>query len=112
MFRCERQKQRCRVYLDGEITIYQASALKDKLVEVLDDRRELVVDVDKVCEIDTAGVQLLLMVKRQRERLGLGLTLVPHSDAVLEVFDLLGLAGYFDSPAHSLAAEQGDSHES
>jgi anti-anti-sigma factor len=111
MFRCEKQKSRCRVHIDGEMTIYNAGALKDKLAGVLNDRRPIEIDLANVTEIDSAGIQLLILAKRERARAERDLTLVSHSDAVLDAFELMGLVGYFKDPV-VLGREQGVVHGS
>lgn len=109
MFRTEKLKRKCRAHLDGELTIYTAAALKEKLQEVLDEPRELEIDLASVTEIDTAGAQLLMFVKRERARHGRAVTLSNHSGCVLDAFDLLGLVGYFNDPV-VLTREQGEKH--
>ena len=49
-------------------------------------------------EIDTAGVQLLMLAKQEALRQQRELRLVGHSPAVLEVFELLNVAAYFSDP--------------
>ena len=49
-------------------------------------------------ELDTAGVQLLAWIKQEAKRRGKPLTLSAHSPAVVEVFDLLQVAGLFGDP--------------
>jgi anti-anti-sigma regulatory factor len=51
-----------------------------------------------VQELDSAGVQLLMLLKKEAESHGKALHLVNHSPAVIEVFQLLDLAGHFGDP--------------
>ncbi len=81
--------------LEGELTIFRAAELKSQLLSEPLPRE---IDLSGVTEIDSAGVQLLMLVKKfalaqQRE-----LALVRHSPAVLEVFELLNLAAFFNDP--------------
>lgn len=88
--------------LDGELTIYRAAELKAQLLEALEGAGALEVDLSGVTEIDSAGVQLLLLARRHAQSLGRELTLRAPSAAVLEVFELLDLAAYFGvAPAHA-----------
>lgn len=84
--------------IEGELTIYRAAELKDVLLEALKARRALEVDLSEVSEIDTAGVQLLMMAKQAAREQGAELHLVRHSPAVLDVFELLDLAAHFGDP--------------
>lgn len=96
MFEYCEKKRKCRAHVRGEMTIYNASALKDKLVGILDDRRSLEIDLSEVTEIDSAGIQLLMLARKECERRGRVLSLRARSDAVTETFRLLGLAACFD----------------
>ena len=84
--------------IDGELSIFRAAELKPLFMT---DPLPLEIDLSGVTELDTAGVQLLMLAKniataQQRE-----LRLVGHSQSVLEVLTLLNLSTYLGS---SLAA--------
>lgn len=70
------------VRVDGEMTIFCAEALKPL---VLADPAPAALDLSEVTEIDTAGVQLLLVAQRR------GTQVLQASDAVREVLALLHL---------------------
>jgi len=84
--------------IDGEISIYRAAELKQVLLTSLEQTQELELDLAAVTELDTAGVQILMLVKRQALATQRKLHLVAHSPAVLEVFELLNLAAHFGDP--------------
>jgi anti-sigma B factor antagonist len=50
----------------GEMTVYTAAAVKSALLEALQAHQEVAFELDlsEVAEFDTAGLQLLLMLKR------------------------------------------------
>jgi len=98
MFKYDEQESRCRVDIDGEMCIYNASELKQKLLAVLDDPRELVINLSNVTEIDSAGIQLLMMAKKERAKRGMALKLMNHNGSVLDIFELMDLVGYFNEP--------------
>ena len=81
--------------LQGELTIYRAAELKQAL---LAEPAPIEIDLSGVTDIDTAGVQLLMLAKRVAQTEKRELRLVAHSQAVSEVFELLNLAAYFDDP--------------
>ena len=56
------------------------------------------IDLSGVTEFDTAGVQLLMLAKQDALAKKSELRLVGHSPAVLEVFELLNVAAYFNDP--------------
>ncbi len=81
--------------IEGEMNIYRAHELKDALIALLQSGVELEVDLSAITEIDTVGLQLLMLAKRTaKEKQGV-LRLVGHSTAVLDAFDILNLAAYF-----------------
>jgi len=94
----ERHENRLRVHAAGEMTIYSAAELKPALLEALGQSDEIEIDLSNVSEMDTSGVQLLMLVKREAVAAGKALALSGHSPAVLEVFELLGLGGWFGDP--------------
>lgn len=81
--------------VEGEMTIYRAAELKPELLAALDASVTLRLDLSGVTELDTAGVQILMMLKAHARANERTLELVAHSPAVLEVFELLNLAAYF-----------------
>ena len=76
----------------GELTIFRAMELKPAL---LSSPPVTEIDLSGVTEIDTAGVQLLMLAKQTALAQGRDLKLRAHSPAVIEVFDLLNVAAYF-----------------
>ncbi|UXY16328.1 STAS domain-containing protein [Chitiniphilus purpureus] len=85
--------------LTGELTIFYAAMLKDELVALLGTAKApLSLDLSGVEDIDTSGVQLLLMFKREAARRGASVSYSGHSPAVLAVLELLDLAGTLGDP--------------
>lgn len=90
--------------LDGELSIFQAAERKPELLHVLSlVQQTLSLDLSAVDEIDTAGVQLLLLLQREIQRSGREIEVVAYSPAVLAVFDLLQLHELFGAGRASLA---------
>ncbi len=84
-----------KVAISGAMTIYAAAAAKDALLDALNDAVDLEVDLSGVDEMDTAGAQLLVLLKREATSAGKRVALSGHGPAVLEVFDCYRLAAYF-----------------
>ncbi len=91
-------KGRCKVAARGGMTIYEAVAQKAVLLKALDGHEEVEIDLSGVTELDTAGLQLLVLAKRVALKADKTLRLVAHSPACLEVLDCYGLGGYFGDP--------------
>jgi anti-sigma B factor antagonist len=77
--------------VDGEMTIYRAAELHPALLDAVRTHAAPAIDLSAVTEFDSAGLQLLLAVRREAARLGKPLALVDASPAVRDVFALLGL---------------------
>lgn len=91
-------QQRCILRIDGPLTIYEAVESKRRLLDELNLAPELEVDLAGVVELDTAGMQLLLMLKREAAKQNKQLMFHGHSRAVLQVVDLYNMAGVFGDP--------------
>jgi anti-anti-sigma factor len=92
------QDQEPCLRLKGEFTIYSVAEAKGRLSEALDQHPALQLNLAEVEELDSAGLQLLVWLKQESERRGKSLVLSAHSPAVMDVFDLLKVAGLFGDP--------------
>lgn len=92
------QRRHGMTVIDGTLTIYDAAAGKQSLLTALGEVHELEIDLSAVTEIDTAGLQLLIMLKRAAILAAKDVRLVAHSPATLDVIDRYDLAGYFGDP--------------
>lgn len=81
--------------IEGEFTIFRAAELMPVL---LSDPPPTEIDLSKVTEFDTAGLQLLMQAKKNAVAAKRELRLVSHSPAVIEVFELLNVSPYFGDP--------------
>jgi len=84
-----------RLALSGELTIFSVQDIRQRLLEVLANREELTVDLGEVTEIDTAGLQLMLLAKR---KVGKTVRFSHHSDVVLRLIDLANLGQTLGDP--------------
>lgn len=89
----------------NEMTIYCAEKMKPLLMDGLSRCSELEIDLSLVEEFDSAGFQLLVLVKRESIRLGKTVRLVNHSPAVREMFDFFNMAAHFGDPMVITARE-------
>ncbi len=87
-----------RLALERDLTIYHAETLKPELLSALDGAERLELDLSGVGDIDSAGVQLLILAKRESLARGKTLHIVAHSPAVRDVIDFLNMAAYFGDP--------------
>lgn len=88
----------CKVCIDGEMTIYTVTELKNRLIRSLSHGEATEIDLGGVTEMDTAGLQLLLLARRESEKLGKSLRLTQQSPAVLDIFEGYRMEAYFGAP--------------
>ena len=84
--------------LEEPLTIYHAFEHKRRLLDALSACEELELDLAQVGEIDSAGLQLMVMTKRKAQARGKNVRFVRHSDPVLDLVDLFDLSGFFGDP--------------
>ena len=81
--------------IEDELTIFTATRQKAALLSFLHSGDPLEINLSKIEEMDTAGLQLLILIKREAARLGKSLSFVMHSQVVLEILELANLTGAF-----------------
>ena len=82
--------------LDGDVTVQFAAEHKAVLLSALEAAEALELDLSGVIEMDAAGLQLLLLLKREAQSLGKTLRLEAPSGAVLEILALARLDAQLD----------------
>lgn len=81
--------------IEGDLTIYRAAEIKDLVFPKIDSASAIEIDLSKVAEIDSAGLQLLIAAKLEAMIRDKQLHFVGHSKPVQEVLDLCDLGGFF-----------------
>ena len=94
-----------RLSLLEDLTIYHAIDQKQRMLDALDATAELEVDLSQVGEIDTTGLQLLILLKKEAQRQDKRIVFVAHSQAVRAVIDFCNLAADLGDPLVIPAAE-------
>lgn len=89
------------VLVEDNMTIYEAAEQKEKLLKALiklKKNEQMEIDLSNVGEMDTAGLQVLLLIKQTAENQKKVVLLVAHSPASLDVIDRYNLAAHFGDP--------------
>jgi anti-sigma B factor antagonist len=81
--------------IDGELTIFTAAEMKSTLLAFLNTNDDIEINLANVTEIDAAGLQLLILLKRESAKAGKTLHYVMHSRIVLELMELANLTSSF-----------------
>jgi anti-anti-sigma factor len=81
-----------RLLACGDMTIYQAAAMKTALLDTWPATgAAIALDLGNVTEIDTCGLQIVLMLKQRAQAEGRSLNVAAASAAAREVLELSGL---------------------
>jgi anti-sigma B factor antagonist len=82
--------------VEGELTIYSVNQAKQEMLHDYSNfSGQVALDLHKVSELDTAGVQLLLFLEKFLQGLDKKLYLVKSNSHVDEILDVLGIAAHF-----------------
>lgn len=87
-----------RLAMTHDMTIYRAAEQKEQLLGALDGAAQIELDLAGVPEIDTAGLQLLILLKQEAARRQVDLRIVAHSEAVRSIIDFCNLPAVFGDP--------------
>jgi anti-sigma B factor antagonist len=82
----------CRILgIEGELTVHTAADRRGELIAMADAGDDVELDLSAVTELDTAGLQLLLLVRREVLRGGGRLTITAASRTVDDVLAIAHL---------------------
>lgn len=84
------------VAVTGEVDVYSAPALKDKITELLESgQHTLIVDLSGVGFLDSTGLGALVEARAATTEVGGALPLVCSQERILKLFTITGLDGVF-----------------
>lgn len=105
----KQDKTRAQVDVQDEMTIYTAALHWEQLQPLLAQVKAIEVNLSAVSEIDSAGVQLLLALQQESERLHNQFLLREPAEEVLELLKLLHLDQQL-MPSQPGAVQKGEQH--
>ncbi|AMC34014.1 STAS domain-containing protein [Janthinobacterium sp. B9-8] len=88
----------CTISISGEISLYTAKLTQEALLELLQSEKKINLDLSEVHEIDSAGIQLLISLKKYAYAKDIALQFHGHSQCVLDVIDLYNIAAELGDP--------------
>lgn len=94
----EHEGRRAVAKLLGEMTIYHAVEAKTAILQSLEGADSIQLDLSGVTDLDTAGMQILILARRTAESAGKQLSLVDHSAPVRDVFELYNASTLLPDP--------------
>lgn len=83
--------------LSGEMNIYAAAEIQQAVQKALLEAGDVALDLGEVSELDSAGLQQLLLLHRECQHAGRKLSVAASSPAVDEILNLLGLQKLFQA---------------
>jgi len=95
---------RCRVRIEDELTVYTASMISESIRDALADHEVVAIDLAGVSEIDTAGLQMLLVAKKEAALRNREVSFIGHNNVVMECLRLVNLASFFKFEAAAAQA--------
>ena len=98
----KREGRQVAMVLSDELTIYTVAETKAALASIFEETSEVEIDLSGVNEMDTAGLQFMLIAKRYP---GKAVRFVNHPPAVLRLVDLANLGSALGDPLF-IAAER------
>lgn len=78
-----REEDRTRLCFDGELTVHNAAAIREGILQALGQSEEVEIDLEGVTAVDLAGLQLLCSAHRTAEAEGKTLLLESRSKSIL-----------------------------
>lgn len=84
--------------IPADMTIYEAGEIKDLFANALVEDKNINVNLSNVSEIDSAGLQLMVSLKKEAEEKEKAVQFASHSTAVIGLLDLYGMTSYFGDP--------------
>lgn len=92
-----------KVSLSGQFCIYNALESKESLLAALKSFSRLDLDLSQVEEMDSVGLQLLILLERESLRQGKTFRVCAASAPVLEVLSFYNMEHYFDGASNATA---------
>lgn len=84
--------------IPGDMTIYEAEEIKSLFDKAAKSKGNICVNLENVSEIDSAGIQLMISLKKTLIENDREVTFESHTEAVINLFDVFDIATYFGDP--------------
>lgn len=87
----------CKLRFQGDLDIYAAEETLTALLPYFDGFKTFFVELDGVSEIDSSGIQILLLCHRHAQKNDGALVVLSVSESVQELINLYQLGDRFDT---------------
>ena len=80
------------------MSIYEALELKELFLVALENHEKIEINLSNVSEIDSAGLQLMIALKKEASTLSKSISFTRHSVEVIDFLDLFNMTNLFGDP--------------
>lgn len=87
-----------QISIDDELSIYSVAELQRSVLEHWTDELNLELDLSAVSEVDSAGLQWLMHLKREARLSKRNVRFHSHSQPIIDGLELFNLIGLFGDP--------------
>lgn len=77
--------------LEGVLTVYEVAELREELISALEKKNGIMLDLSKVTDVDTTGIQLLCSAYRTAKDAKKTFTIMGANDSFREAISRIGL---------------------
>ena len=88
--------------LRGDVTIFEADRMHEAATALLEHEADVVVSCREMVRLDTAILQILLVLQRELQSRGRSIRLEGVSDGLRELLELAGVSEAFAGPAAAI----------
>ena len=85
----------CCIRINDELTLSTASLFARTLNEALESNRSVAIDLTGVTDIDCAGLQILLMARKEALLRNRVVRFIGHNPVVMECLHMMNLINFF-----------------
>lgn len=87
----------CTLKISGEVKIYDVASFKDQIFENFDSYSALNLDLSATEDMDTSGLQLLMLVRKEAQTRNISFRVVASSDPADKLLKLFNLTEWFQA---------------
>ena len=92
----EKENNCLKIILEGELNTLAAPEFEKAYVSKKDGATEIVLDLEKLTYITSAGLRVILYIQQEMEDTGGSLTVYNVSDTIMEVFNFSGFVQFLN----------------
>ena len=93
----QKQNKTTEITISGELTIYEARAFYEQHIKSITSQQQMNINLVKLTEIDTAGIQVLIMLMKFATEQGAQIQMIHLSSAIKQYSKMFNLHHYFPS---------------